>query len=346
MPERRPSHAVSPTPVGIRGIGTFVPSAVVRADDLAVETGIPASILRGKFGIRQLHRAGPDVHVSDMALEAGRRALADASVEAADMDLVVYCGSEYKDYVVWSAAADLAHRLGCRRAEAYEVYALCAGTPLTLRIVRDMMLAESTIRTALVVAASKESELVDRSNGRTRFMFNFGDGAGAAVVQRDLNRNRILGSSSVVDGSLSHEAIMPAGGSRHPASEETVRARAHYLDVPDLEHMRARLNAVSGANFLQVVQTALERSGCERVDFLAAVHMKRSMHEWLLGALQVERTLYLEDYGHMQAADPFVILDESRRGGLLRDGDVVALVAAGVGYTWAATIVVWGERRT
>jgi len=320
----------------------YAPPQVVTADELAKETGIPADILRTKFGIRQVHRAGSDCHVSDMAVAAGQAALEDAGIMPDDVDLVVYCGSEFKDYIVWSAASHIAFRLGCRRAEAYEVYALCAGTPLTLRIVKDMMLAEPDIQTALVVAASKESTLVDRTNQRARFMFNFGDGAGAAVLRRDASHNLVLGSASIVDGSLSTDTVMAAGGSRHPASAETVAAGEHYLDVPDLKHMRDRLEEVSSVNFTSVVQQALRRSGCDRVDFLAAVHMKRSMQNWLAGAVGAERTFYLEEYGHMQAADQLVILDEARRRGLLRSGDVVVLAAAGVGYTWAATVLRWG----
>jgi 3-oxoacyl-[acyl-carrier-protein] synthase-3 len=314
----------------------------VTAEELAAETGIPADVFLEKFGIRQVHRAGPDCHVSDMAAAAGRAALEDAGADPDEVDLLVYCGSEYKDHIVWSAATNLAHRLDCARAEAFEIYALCAGTPLTVRVVKDMMLAEPHIRTALVLAASKESALVNRQAGRTRFMFNFGDGAGAAVLQRDAGRNVILGSASMVDGSLGMDTIVPAGGSRQPASPETVAGGLHYLHVPDLDRMRDRLDEVSGENFVGVIRQALERSGSDRVDFLAAVHMKRSMADWLVDAVGAKRSFYLEEYGHMQAADQFVILAEARSRGLLCDGDSVVLAAAGVGYTWAATVARWG----
>jgi 3-oxoacyl-[acyl-carrier-protein] synthase-3 len=321
-----------------------MPAPIVTAQELARETGIPADVLRQKFGVQQVHRAGPDCHVSQMAAEAGVAALRDAEVNAGDIDLLVYCGSEFKDYIVWSAAIKIAHLLGCHRAQAFEVYALCAGTPITLRVVKDMMLAEPSIRTALVVAASKESTLVDRQNEATRFMFTFGDGAAAAVLRRGLKRNVILSTASLIDGSLSEDTIMPAGGSRHPATAETVAANLHVLDVPDLEHMRARLDAVSGPNFLRVVHEAMERSGREHVDFLAPVHMKRSMHGWLQRALRADRAVYLEEYGHMQAVDQLVGLEEGRRQGLLREGDTAVLAAAGVGYTWAATVVAWGPQ--
>jgi 3-oxoacyl-[acyl-carrier-protein] synthase-3 len=334
-----PDSAVA---IGVAGIGMYVPPDVVTARQLANETGIPADILFQKFGIRQVHRAGPDCHVSQMALAAAEAALQDAQVEPDEIDLVVYCGSEFKDYVVWSAATKITHLLGADRAEAFEVYALCAGTPVTLRIVRSMMLTDPLLRTVLVVAASKESALVDRSNSRGRFMFNFGDGASAAVLRRGLDRNEVLASASIVDGSLSEDVVMRAGGSRHPANDDTVAAGDHYLDVPDLDHMRSRLDEVSGDNFRRVVSTALRDSGRDHVDFLAPVHMKRSMHDWLREAVHAKRSFYLEEYGHMQAADQFVALVEGRRLGLLRDGDTVVLAAAGVGYTWAASVLSWG----
>jgi 3-oxoacyl-[acyl-carrier-protein] synthase-3 len=139
------------------------------------------------------------------------------------------------------------------------------------------------------------------------------------------------------------DTVIPAGGSRQPASLETVARGLHALHVPDLDHMRSRLDEVSGESFLGVIRQALERSGCDHVDFLAAVHMKRSMARWLFDAVGAERTFYLEEYGHMQAADQFVILTEASNRGLLREGDVVVLAAAGVGYTWAATVLRWGS---
>jgi 3-oxoacyl-[acyl-carrier-protein] synthase-3 len=351
--------------VGIAGLGMYTPPQVVTAEELSVETGIPARVLREKFGVCQVHRAGQDCHVSDMASAAGENALLDAGIPAEEVDLVVYCGSEYKDYLVWSAASKVACMLGCRRAQAFEVYALCAGTPVALRIVKDLMLAEPEIQIALLVAASKESELVDRRNQRTRFMFNFGDGAGAAVLRRGLDQNLVLGSASVVDAALCDEAIMPASGSRLPGSEAEGRdglderdagpacqrvpwlhqargGRGPYFDVPNLDRMRDRLDSVSGDNFLQVAREALERSGRGRADLLVPVHMKPSMQRWLQDELATPRAVYLDSYGHMQAADQLVGLHQARGRGLLQEGDTVLLLAAGVGYTWAATVLSWG----
>jgi 3-oxoacyl-[acyl-carrier-protein] synthase-3 len=143
---------------------------------------------------------------------------------------------------------------------------------------------------------------------------------------------------------MSKDVIMPGGGSVLPTSADTVAAGLHYLDVPGLEHMKERLDEVSITNFHCVVREALRRSGREAISFLAPVHMKRSMYGCLMRELEAEQGFYLEDYGHMQAADQFLILERARSQGLLRDGDVVALAAAGVGYTWSAAIVSWGEQ--
>jgi 3-oxoacyl-[acyl-carrier-protein] synthase-3 len=324
-------------------LGLFTPSPVISSSELAIETGIPEDVLRDKFGIDHVHRAGPDCHVSEMAAEAGRAAMADASVSPDEVDLVVYCGSEYKDYIVWSAASHIAGLVGARNAEAFEVYALCAGTPIALRTVKDMMASEPDIRTALVVAASKESELVDRTNQRTRFMVNFGDGAGAAIVRQGNDSNRILGSASLVDSSLSTTAVMQVGGSRSKPFTSYPKAEDRYLDVRDLEFMRTRLDEVSGANFRRVADQALGRSNRDSVDVLVPVHVKRSMYRRLVADLGAKRSVYLEGYGHMQAADQLVGLMEARRTGLLHDGDIALLLAAGVGYTWSATVIEWGK---
>jgi len=112
--------------------------------------------------------------------------------------------------------------------------------------------------------------------------------------------------------------------------------------VPDLDFMRDRLDEVSAGNFERVATQALERSGKSHVDVLIPVHVKRSMHESLRRLLGADTAVYLEEYGHMQAADQLVGLKIARSLRLLDDGATVLLLAAGVGYTWSATVVEWG----
>jgi 3-oxoacyl-[acyl-carrier-protein] synthase-3 len=133
-----------------------------------------------------------------------------------------------------------------------------------------------------------------------------------------------------------------------PASEESVRARRHLLSVEDPVAMKERLDPVSLPNFLRVAEGACKRSGITLadVDYLCGIHMKRSMHDELVDALGLApaRAAYLDDTGHMSGVDPLLALDRAVVGGDVRPGDHVLALAAGTGYTWAATVVRWGER--
>jgi 3-oxoacyl-[acyl-carrier-protein] synthase-3 len=134
---------------------------------------------------------------------------------------------------------------------------------------------------------------------------------------------------------------VPQGGSVEPSLDGR-----RFLDVEDPAAMKARLDVVSLPNFVRVAEEALRRSGAtlRDVSYLCGIHMKRSMHDAILGELGLgsDRAAYLEDTGHMSGVDPLLALDRAARGGELADGDLVLMLAAGTGYTWAASVVRWG----
>jgi 3-oxoacyl-[acyl-carrier-protein] synthase-3 len=206
--------------------------------------------------------------------------------------------------------------------------------------------AEPEWRTALLVAACRESYLLDYANARSRFMFNFGDGAVAGLLVADADRNLVLSSHAITDGSFALQVKVPAGGSVEPASLESVAGRRHFLDVADPGAMKNGLDEVSLRNFVDAARGAVERSGArlEDVSYLSGIHMKRSMHDAIVEALGIDpgRASYLSDTGHMSGVDPLLGLDRAARTGEVGDGDLVLLLAAGTGYTWAATAVRWG----
>ncbi|MFW6193322.1 MAG: 3-oxoacyl-ACP synthase [Gemmatimonadota bacterium] len=340
-------------PVGIAGLGRYEPEAIMSAEEIAAASGIPAEVVREKFGLEEKRIAGEGEHASDMAAEAGRRALEDASerlgreVGPADLDGIIYFGSTYKDYRVWLAAPRVQHLLGAGGAWAFELSATSGGAPFALRVAADMMAADGGPATVLLVASSRESHLIDFDNERSRFMFNFGDGAAAAVLVRDLPLNTIGGSSFLTDGSFSEDVRVEAGGSRLPPSVATVEQGRHCLDVRDPDDMKRRLDPVSLDRFERVAREAARRSGGNsdgEPDFLAVLHTKRSLHEALLERLGLdsERTVYLDHHGHLSAADPLLGLLDGERLGRLRDGDLAVALSAGTGYTWAGTGVRWG----
>lgn len=345
--ETRERHGGDPVShVGILGTAAYLPDRWMSAAELGALSGVPEQVIVEKFGLRGKHIAAPDEHVSDMATRVGQALLDEQAFEPADVDVVVYYGSTWKDYPVWQAAPHIAHRLGCRNAFGLELDYVSCGTPIALRVCRDLLVAEPELRTILIVAACKESQLLDYSNERARFTYNFGDGAVAGLLVRDHARNLVLGSHTVTDGSFALEVKVPAGGSVEPASHATVAARRHHLDVRDPQEMRMGLEPVSLPNFLAVAEGALKRSGAtlRDVSYYCGIHMKRSAHEAIVAALDVDpaRAPYLDDTGHMSGVDPLLALDRAARVGELRDGDLVLLLAAGTGYSWGASVVRWG----
>ena len=332
--------------VGLAATAAYLPERWMSAAEVAAASGIPEPVIVEKFGLRGKHIAASDEHVSDLAVQAAQRLLAENSLDPDSIDVVLYFGSTWKDYAVWQAAPWIAHRLGCARAYAIEYDNVSMGTPVALRAARALLVAEPEWQTALVVAACRESYLLDYTNDRSRFMFNFGDGAVAGLLVADSDANLVLASHAITDGSFALQVKVPAGGSVEPASLASVCAGHHFLDVADPSAMKDGLDDVSLPNFVAAARGALERSGLglDDISYVCGIHMKRSMHDAIVDALGVEqaRASYLDDTGHMSGVDPLLGLDRAVRGGEVGDGDVVLLLAAGTGYTWAATAIRWG----
>jgi 3-oxoacyl-[acyl-carrier-protein] synthase-3 len=328
--------------IGLAATAAYLPERWMTAAEVANASGIPEQVIVEKFGLRGKHIAAADEHVSDMAVEAASRLLGQNDVDPADIDVVMYYGSLWRDYPVWQVSPWIAHRLACVNAYGLEYANVSCGTPVALRLARNFLRAEPEVRNVLMVAACRESYLLDYGNERARFMFNFGDGAVAGLVTRDAP-HELLGCDAITDGSFSLQVKVPAGGSVEPASAESVAGRRHYLDVADPAQMKGGLDEVSLPNFVAAARGALERSDAsvEDIDYLCGIHMKRSMHEAIVGELGGVRAAYLDDTGHMSGVDPLLALDRAARAGEVEDGDLVLLLAAGTGYTWAASVLRW-----
>jgi 3-oxoacyl-[acyl-carrier-protein] synthase-3 len=326
--------------VGLAGTAAYLPERVMTAAEVGAASAIPAHVIVDKFGLNSKHIAADDEHVSDMSVRAASTLLEEQDVDPGEIDVVLYYGSMWKDYSVWQAAPWIAHRLGCTNAFAIEYDNVSHGTSIALRIARNMLRAEQELRNVLIVAACRESHLLDYSNDRSRFMFNFGDGAVAGLLVGDGERNEVLGAHAITDGTYSLQVKVPSGGSVSP------NGGYRFLDVADPAAMKDGLDKVSLPNFVRAAEGALERSGATLKDigYLCALHMKRSMHDALVEALGVDpaRCSYLDDTGHMSGVDPLLALDRAARAEALRDGELVLLLSAGTGYTWAASVVRWG----
>lgn len=333
------------TNVGIVGIGTYLPKHIETAADLAPRSGIPAAILQEKMGIRQRHIAGPEETVTMMATQAAQSALRMADVSADKINLVISHGSEHKDHLVWNAAAKIQHNIGADNAFAFEIYALCAGAPIAMNMAQGMMQADPNLEYVLLAAGSRENDLINLHNERSRFMFNFGAGGGAMLLQRGADQNLILGASAITDGSLSESVILTEAAIAQGESE-TIGDLRGRLDVTDPDYMASRLGDNSLPNFERVIREAVHKSDAslEDVAFLGITHMKRSFYLQILESvgLSPDQSVYLEDFGHIQSVDQVLAIELGLAQGKIKRGDLIVLAGAGTGYTWSAVAVRWG----
>ncbi|HEX7625497.1 MAG TPA: 3-oxoacyl-ACP synthase [Gaiellaceae bacterium] len=326
--------------VGLLATASYLPERWLTAAEIAERSGIPEQVIVEKFGLRGKHIAAPDEHVSDLSVRAVERLLDETGFDPKDIDTVMYYGSMWRDYSMWQVAPHIAHRIGATKAFAIEYDNVSHGTPIALRLARDLLRAEPELGSVLVVAACRESYLVDYTNARSRFMFNFGDGAVAGLLVGDTTRNEVLGTHAITNGAYSLQVKVPGGGSVDPDGYR-------FLDVQDPSEMKGGLDQESLPNFVAAARGAVERSGLtlEELAFVCPLHTKRSMFVALLSELGMreDQAMYLDDTGHMSGVDPLLGLDRAVREGRVRDGDNVLLLSAGTGYTWAAAVVRWGE---
>jgi len=340
-------HAVPTAPeIGLVALATYLPETVQDAAFIAEASGIPEAVVRDKLGIHAKRRASAADQTSVMAVNAARLALNRAGIAPDEIDLILYSGSMHKDFYVWSAANRIQYLLGARNAWAFELVALCTTNVLALKVARDLMTADDRLQTVLICGGHRTADLIDFQDQTARFLFNLADGGSAMVLRRGHAQNRILASAFVTDGSLSEDVTIPAGGTRQPTSPETLTQGKHTFHVDDTTHLRAGLDGISEANFVQVVRDAVERSGATVADiaFLAINHMKPSMHRHILEllGLREDQSIYLAEYGHIGAPDQVLAVELALTQDRLHDGDLVVMASAGLGFTWGATAIRWG----
>ncbi|MGJ9458398.1 3-oxoacyl-ACP synthase [Oceanobacillus sp. CF4.6] len=329
--------------IGIQATSIYEPEQKETASELSHKTTIPEQVIIEKFGLYEKGIAPDHMHASDLAIAAGKKIL--SKVDPKTIDIVIYFGSPFKDYQIWTASSKIQHELGTSNAYSFELMNVSSCFPIAVKVAKDMLYSDENINNILLVGGSKESMTVNYENPRSRFMFNFADGGAAALVTKNATKSEILASSIITDGSFSKDVLVPGGGSIHPVSSEVVQQKMHYIDVPNPASMKERLDLVSIPNFTNVIKQSLERSGLtlEDLKVLLPLHMKKSMFTEILErvGLREEQAIYLTHHGHMSALDPCYGLYLAEESGLLNEGDIAVIVSAGTGYTWAATAIRW-----
>ena len=351
--------------MGLVATGQYIPSSFQSAEDVARATAIPVDVIREKFGISRKPRAAEHESASYMAVQAARQCLMEARQDPTGVDVVLWTGSEHKDHYVWSAGIKVQHELGCVNAWATDVASRCATNIVSLKLAKDIIRSDRRVNTVLLAGGHRTTDLIDFANQNTRFMFNFSDAGSAMLVKRMAGAAdnvaaggdageageeagaeegggmagggwaELLETAVITDGAFSEDVIIPPG--------------RKYFDVPDPDGLKQRLDPVSMRNFAKVIRDAVEGSGygLQDIGYLALLHMKRSAHDTVLReiGLAPEKSIYLSDYGHVGAPDQVISLRLAQERGLIRRGDLVVLASAGIGYTWAASALRWGEVR-
>ena len=348
-----PDRSADGVAVGIVSVGTYSPEGYLTAQEIAQASGLPEWVVREKLGITGKYVGNPDEHPNQMGIKAALDCLAQAPVSPEEIDVVLCTTEEWKEYMLWTAGIHMAYEIGAVNAWAMDLHARCATTVAAMQTAKGLMAADPEINTVLIAGGYRVADLIDFRKRRTSFLFNIGAGGGAMLLRRDWPRNRVLGGHLIADGSMSKHVIVPASGTVQFPTDEAVAQGLFTLDLVEPEAMKARLNAVSMENWLTCVDRALEKSGRkpdgspytrEDIDFLNMVLIKPSGHREMLArlGLREEQSVYLGHIGHTGEQDAMFGIREGLRQGRLKDGDLMVIVAAGIGYVWAAGVVQWG----
>jgi len=332
--------------VGIVSMGMYLPENVMSAADIAAESGLPEWVVREKLGIIEKRMAGREDHPNQMAVWAAEDCLAHSYIKPEEIDVVLCTTEEWKEYIQWSAGIDLAYQIGATRAWGMDLHMRCCTTVSALKIAKDMMANDPEINTVLIGGGYRVGDLVNLKNTDTSFTFNIGAGAGAILLRKHWPRNHVLGSQLITDGSLSKNILIPASGTVQFPTDEAVAQGLFYINLFNGEEMKDRLNSVSLDNWMHCIDEALRKSGYGRddIDFLNMIHMKVSAYKDMLQRLNLmeSQSVYNDHYGHIGEQDSIINMIEGVKQGCLKDGDLMVIVAAGVGYVWGATCVRWG----
>ncbi len=335
-------------PIGIESIGIYIPEERHSAEYISSQSGTPVDVILTKMGMKSKAVPGPDDHTVAMGVKAAKIAIERAGINPSeDIDLVIWAGEVYAEYPMQTYGIKLQGEIGATKAWAFDVNQRC-GT-----VVVAMLLAKSLIQTlnykrVLIASGYRNCDLIDYTNLSSRFMHDLAASGVAMILRANYQENVVLEGSVISDGQFSEDVYVPAGGTVMPISCEAIENRLIYLTVPDPEGLKERLDRLSMDNFVKVIDQSLDQSGYSRkdIDYLGLIRMKRSAFEYVakeIGVHPYDQSTYFDEWGHMGQNDAIVSIEEGLKHGKIKDGDVVVLTAAGIGWSWNAITIKWGK---
>jgi len=325
-------------PVRIAGTGSYLPERVMTNQDLERSVDTSDEWITSRTGIKERRIAAEGEHTSHLASAAARRALEQAGLQAADVELIIVA-TITPDTLTPATACYVQQQLGCHKAVAFDVSAACSGFLYALEMARNTV-GSGAFRNALIIGAEKLSAFVDWTDRNTCVLF--GDGAGAAVILPSTNGGgRVLSSCLGTDGAQAELLNIPGGGSACPAVPGASHGKPAFLAMQGREVFKHAVNAMKRASI-----GAIEKAGLQPSDIKLLIPHQANLRiiDAIVERLEIDREnvyVNLHKYGNTSAAAVAIALDEAHREGRVSPGDKILLVAFGAGLTWASAVIEW-----
>lgn len=331
---------------GIVDIGLCLPQHIRTHEEIAALSGIPDRVVQEKFGINKVYCPGQDDHTSDLAVRAAQDCLKRSGIDPAQIDLVIYFGENYSDYQLFNIAPKVIRSIGAVNAWGYDLECKCSSFVVALDQAKKYLLTEDCMDTVMLVAGYRNVDKVDYNDHSISFLFNLSCAGAAAIVKKGHDKHVILSNANIADTRFAESIYVPGGGSKYPFTPDNIHdTRLRSFRLNDSEWFRQALGAVTLDNLVKVTKMACEKSGLSAsdIDFACLLHMKASAHRQVLKdlAIDMEKSVYLSDFGHCGQLDGPIALRAAMDAGRLREGDIVALITMGFGYMWNAGILTW-----
>ncbi|MBD3183254.1 beta-ketoacyl-ACP synthase III [Candidatus Poribacteria bacterium] len=319
------------------GTGSFAPEKTLTNFDLEKMVDTSDEWIRRRTGMVERHIVDENTASSDLAIQAALKAIEKANIDPEEIDLIVL-PTVTPDMSFPSTACFVQKGIGASNAAAFDISAGCSGFPYGISIA-DQFIKSGTYKTVLVIAAETLSKITDWTDRSTCVLF--GDAAGAAVFQATRDNKGVISSYLSADGNFSGGNLLslPAGGSRNPASHETVDKRMHYIKMRGRELFKLGVKAMaeSGLKALELGNLTLDDvTLC--IPHQANKRIIDAVGE-RLGLPEEKMFINVDKYGNTSSATMAVALDEAIRNEKVGSGDIVLIVAFGSGLTWAAIAI-------
>lgn len=326
--------------IQILGIGSYVPEKILTNCDLEKMVETSDEWIKSRTGIEQRRIASAEQATSDLAYEAAKKALENANIKAGELDVIIVASISV-DQVFPSTACILQEKLGAKHAFCFDLEAACSGLLYSLEVANSLLIGNDKYKKILVIGAEKLSSIVNWEDRNTCVLF--GDGAGALVLGKneDIDEDCIIASSLGSDGQYTEILQIPAGGSRLPASAETIANKQHFITMAGGDVFKLAVNAM-----VRSCKEVMKEAGvtADDIKWLVPHQANYRILRAVASRLKIpEDEVYMNvnRFGNTSAASIGLCLDEIADGKKAEKGDYILLTAFGGGLTWGAMLIKW-----